>query len=111
MHLLDPHVSIIISNFEIVNNFVSKYDTIFIMDEFKDIFKRLRSERNISQRQAGTMLRESNKKISHWETGYSTPDLDAIRRIALVFGVSADYLLGLKDEDGEPIEDGEKEKK
>lgn len=75
------------------------------MAEFKDIFKLLRTQNNYSQRQMGRVLRESEKKISHWETGYSMPDIGAIRRISKTFHVSSDYLLGLKDEDGEPLDD------
>lgn len=42
-------------------------------------------------------LNIGNSTISNYETGYSTPDSEMIKKIADFFGVSTDYLLGRTD--------------
>ena len=39
----------------------------------------------------------SSTAISRWENGKRTPNIEQLRKLALFFNVSSDYLLGLID--------------
>lgn len=43
-------------------------------------------------------LEISNASISYWETGKQEPTAQAIYKLAKFFDVSADFLLGLRDD-------------
>ncbi len=64
---------------------------------FGERLKQLRTEKNIGQNQLAKELGLSNASISYWETGKQLPTIEAVYKLAVYFGVSADYLLGLKD--------------
>lgn len=55
--------------------------------------RELRLEKNLSQRELGTIFSVCNQTISFWETGAREPDLDNLVAIARFFDVSVDYLL------------------
>jgi transcriptional regulator with XRE-family HTH domain len=63
-------------------------------NEFGNILKELRLEKNISQRKLGQDLGVVNQTISFWESGSREPDLDTLVKIAQYFNVTIDYLLG-----------------
>ncbi|MDR1093002.1 MAG: helix-turn-helix domain-containing protein [Clostridiales bacterium] len=68
------------------------------MDVGKRIEK-LRKLKRLMQKDLAEELHFSKYQISDWEVGRSLPDLNQIIVIAVFFGVSTDYLLGLeKDE-------------
>lgn len=54
----------------------------------------LRKKRNMTQAQLAVELKKSTSTIAMWETGHRDPDSDMIARIASLFNVSTDYLLG-----------------
>lgn len=56
--------------------------------------KQLRAKKNISQKELADKLNVSRSTISMWETGASEPDFDNVSKIAEIFDVSVDYLLG-----------------
>lgn len=58
--------------------------------------KELRKEKNLSQTQLAKLLFTSQDTISLWELGKSLPDIMAIIRMTQIFGVTSDYILGLK---------------
>ena len=60
--------------------------------------KQLREEDGLSQAQLAKAVGISQAAIALWELGDRTPSADAIIKLAEFFDVSADYLLGLKDE-------------
>lgn len=64
---------------------------------FKTRLKELRLERNLSQTELAKCLQVSQATIGKWETGDRKPDLESLMKISVFFGVSADYLLGLRD--------------
>ena len=71
---------------------------------FRDILINLMEEKGINQRQ---LSREANippTTISGWLKAGRLPDYNAIIKLKLYFNVSAEYLLGLEDEDGSKIE-------
>ena len=62
--------------------------------------KELRTEHNLSQKELAKALGYNQSMISFWENGTNEPGETAIRKTALYFNVTADYLLGLEDETG-----------
>ena len=61
---------------------------------FSERLRALRKERKISQGALAAQLGISQQAVGKWETGRSTPDPGTLRKIADLFGVSADGLLG-----------------
>ena len=66
--------------------------------QFAERLKELRTEKNIGQNALAKVLGLSNASVSYWETGKQTPSAEAVFKLALFFNVSADFLLGLKDD-------------
>lgn len=58
--------------------------------------KELREEKGLTQKELAELMQVSFQTISKWETGVNFPDLTHIPRLADIFGVSADIILGLK---------------
>ena len=58
------------------------------------VTKRRRNVTNRSQKQLARLLRVDRSTISSYESSIRQPPLDTLSRIADVFGVSTDYLLG-----------------
>lgn len=62
----------------------------------------LRNEKKLTQDDLGKMLNVSGKTIGAWERDSRQPNIEAINKIASIFNVSTDYLLGnpeKKDDD------------
>lgn len=59
-----------------------------------NIFKKCRIASKLSQREAASILNVVPSTLSKWETGVATPDQTILPRIADLYGVSVDYLLG-----------------
>lgn len=59
--------------------------------------KELRTEKGLTQKQVAQSIGYSTAIIGFWENGQKDPTGKAIIALANYFGVSADYLLGLKD--------------
>ncbi len=57
----------------------------------------LRRERNISQKSAAEQLGVSQALLSHYEKGIRECNLEFVKKAAVFYDVSADYLLGLSD--------------
>jgi transcriptional regulator with XRE-family HTH domain len=64
---------------------------------FGETLRQLRIEKCLSQTALGKMLSVSQDAISVWELDKSEPDYETLRKLAKIFDVSADYLLGLKE--------------
>lgn len=67
-----------------------------MQNSFGKTLKVLRQERNLSQAELGVMLSVANNTISSWERDNSEPCIDQIVRLAQIFAVTTDYLLGLE---------------
>jgi len=68
--------------------------------EVKIIAERLREiriENKLSQTQFGEILNLSQDTVSLWEKGKSLPTAEYLIMISQKFGVSVDYILGLKE--------------
>lgn len=59
----------------------------------------LRLLNSMTQTELGERLNYSDKTISKWERGESTPDISVLAELAELFGVSIDYLAGRERED------------
>jgi len=67
------------------------------MSIFGQRLKMLRQEKGIKQEELAQMLNISRKTISAYETGRANPQMDTIQKVAKIFGVTVDFLLGNTD--------------
>lgn len=67
---------------------------------FNEKLKELRKEKGLTQKKLALLLDCDQSMITRWEKGECEPTESVIRRTAVLFDVSADYLLGLEDETG-----------
>lgn len=82
-------------------HFVSFWDTggINMPDlTFSTQLTKLRKAKKLNQEQASELLGISRSTYANYEVGAREPNLALLKKMAMVFGVSADYLLGLSDD-------------
>lgn len=65
--------------------------------EFYKRIKELRIQKNMSQMELAKATGISQSAIAKWELGKTEPTATAIVKLAIFFGETADYLLGLTD--------------
>ena len=66
-------------------------------NQFKNQFLTLRKENNLSRAQIAEKLNVSVRLVSYWEKGQRECGFDMLIRIADLFSVSVDCLLGRKE--------------
>jgi len=66
-------------------------------NKFNIKLKELREENGLSQTALAKLLHVSQPAIAKWESGSREPEYEILIRIAQLFKVSTDYLLGLED--------------
>lgn len=71
------------------------------MKHFGDRLKKLRHDRNITQDALAEYLGISYQAVSKWENNTGYPDITLLPALAGFFGVSADHLLGINQENSE----------
>lgn len=59
--------------------------------------RELRAERGITQSQLAEHLQTNYQTISDYERGKYFPDISVLKRLAIYFETSIDYLLGITD--------------
>lgn len=64
---------------------------------FKDRLKMLRKEKKLTQVRLGKMLNYGYTAIANYESGRNNPSIEDLKKIASIFNVSMDYLLGVND--------------
>ena len=64
------------------------------MPDFKSRFKRLRKQSNFTQQEVGDKIGVSKVAISGYENGIRSPETETLKKIATLFNVSIDYLVG-----------------
>ncbi|CAB4128089.1 transcriptional repressor DicA [uncultured Caudovirales phage] len=57
----------------------------------------LRKKLQLSQKEIGDKLNVSMQVISNWERNYSSPGIESLQDLSLLFDVDIDYLLGLQE--------------
>lgn len=65
--------------------------------------KQLRQSKNMSQGDLADLLGITQTAISQWECGRTFPSTEMLTRLAEIFGVSTDYIIG-EDEKKAPAE-------
>lgn len=65
--------------------------------EFKDRLKQLRKEKHMTQVKLSEMLNYGYTAIANYESGRNQPSISDLKKIASIFNVSMDYLLGVND--------------
>ncbi len=65
------------------------------MQEFKTRLKILRKEKKLTQIKLGEMLNYGYTAIANYESGRNQPAIADLKKIASIFDVSLDYLLGV----------------
>lgn len=68
------------------------------MKKFNERLKELREEYNLTQTKLANELLIDQRSLSFYEIGKYEPNIDTLKRMAIFFNVSSDYLLGLTDE-------------
>lgn len=66
--------------------------------EFCDRLRSLREKRDMTREELATSLGLSYSAIAKYESGERAPDFDLLKKIALFFGVSTDYLIGFAND-------------
>ncbi len=64
---------------------------------FCEQLKAVRLEKKLSQPELAELVGVSKGMISFWENGVSEPTITNLIKLAQIFEVSTDYLLGLED--------------
>lgn len=67
------------------------------MATFGQRLRELRNRRNLSQRELADMIGVSKSSVNMYERDEREPGFKTLGRIADLFGVSTDYLLGRTD--------------
>jgi transcriptional regulator with XRE-family HTH domain len=66
------------------------------MENLGQTIKELRIERGLSQPKLAELVGVSKGMISIWENNVNEPKASYIKRLAVIFEVSADYILGIE---------------
>ncbi len=67
-----------------------------------NILKDLRLQANMSQAELAKLLGISRSAVSSYENATRSPNYEVLTKIARIFHVSTDYILGLKDRKPNP---------
>lgn len=68
------------------------------MVDFSERLKTLRLEKNLTQQQVAERIHVTKSMISAYETAIRCPSYDILIKLATLFHVSVDFLLGRKKE-------------
>ncbi len=68
--------------------------------DFSTILKELRTEKGLTQSSLAELLGITQDSISLWENGKRIPDTQYLVKLADIFSVATDYLLGRSDDFG-----------
>ena len=66
---------------------------------FAKRIKELRKKHGMTQRQLADLLYIDCSTVTKWETGKANPDFEKQKKLASLFNVSVDYLLGLTEDE------------
>lgn len=64
------------------------------MMKFNENLKYLRKEANLTQENLAERLNVSRQAVTKWESGQSLPDIENLKKMADMFGVTMDSLVG-----------------
>lgn len=75
-----------------------KVNTPIYLPELADKLKQARKDKGLSQTQLAKKMEIDRKTIGNWENDLGFPNAQKLKRICEILDVSADYLLGIKNE-------------
>jgi transcriptional regulator with XRE-family HTH domain len=99
-------VNYILNILFLIDAWFSCYTLIMMNKMFQNRLKELRKARKLSQEDLGKVINISGRNISYLEAGERSPSPEILNKLADVFDVSVDYLLGrsgLRQADAEQI--------
>lgn len=64
---------------------------------FGEKIKELRLERGWTQKELAVQIGQAQSTIVYWERNEQEPNISSLKKLCELFGVPADYLLGLTD--------------
>ena len=67
------------------------------MNNFAQRLKELRLENKMTQQQIASLLNIKQQSYARYEYGTGEPSLQTLIKLAEIFSVSTDYLLGISD--------------
>ena len=67
-------------------------------NDFCEILKDFLSENNLTQVAFADMIGVKQSQVSEWLKGKAKPGYDILRQTAVAFDLSADYLLGIRED-------------
>ncbi len=67
------------------------------MKVYSNRIKELRIENKLSQSQLAEKLGTTNSTICDWERGRTEPDIEMLKKLASLFSVSTDFIVGVSD--------------
>ena len=62
--------------------------------ETKDVIVKLRNQNNMTQEELAEKVYVTRQAVSRWETGETTPNIEALKQLSALFNVSINTLLG-----------------
>lgn len=65
--------------------------------KFAERLKELRKNEKITQAQLANKLGVAQSNVSDWENNIARPEYENLAKLAQIFDVTTDYLLGLSD--------------
>lgn len=65
------------------------------------IIRKYRKQLKLSQAELANMLNVHQTAVSQWEMGRTTPDIEVLKNLASIYGVSVDVLLGTESPDSD----------
>ncbi|MGN8646331.1 helix-turn-helix domain-containing protein [Gracilibacillus sp. HCP3S3_G5_1] len=71
---------------------------------FRERLRSLREEKELMQEDIASKLNISTSAYGYYEQGRNEPSLETVKKLAEIFDVTADYLLGLIDTKQHPIQ-------
>ena len=83
---------------------ISCANIIVLVIKMKDKIKTLRKSLGYSQEELAKTINVHQTAVSQWEQGRTTPDIETIKKLASLFNVSVDYLLGRSNAPANPID-------
>lgn len=67
------------------------------MVKFAERLQELRTEQKMSRNSLANLLQVNPRTISYWELGQRECNLEQLYKLAIIFKVSTDYLIGLEN--------------
>ena len=69
--------------------------------ELKDIIFQKRKEKSMTQEELAEKLNVARQTVSKWETGETVPDVESLKKLAVLLEFSIDEALGVEVEDND----------